>query len=112
VAELQGEWAMVSCIRSGEKLPGSFAKQGKRIIEGTQSKLYFGPQMYMQGTLSSDGPGKIRLEFSSGEAPQLGIFELDGNSLKTCMGGFGKERPGAYESTPEGGETYAVWKRV
>ena len=111
VAELQGEWAMISCVRGGERLPGSFARQGKRTISGSHFMLYFGPQLIMQGTLSSDGPGKFRLEFSSGEAPQLGIFELSGNNLKTCVGPFGGERPAACVSSKDGGETFSVWKR-
>jgi len=111
VSELQGKWAMLSCVRAGDPLPASFAKQGKRTIAGTQSTLYFGPQLFMQGTLSRDGPGAIRLQFSSGEAPQLGIFELVGDKLKTCMSAFGQQRPTAYASSKEGGETYAVWKR-
>lgn len=73
--------------------------------------LYFGPQLIMQGTLSSDGPSAFRLEFSSGEAPQLGIFELTGDNLKTRVGPFGGERPAAYASSKDGGETFSVWKR-
>ena len=102
---------MLSCVRAGDPLPASFAKQGKRTIMGTQSTLSFGPQLFMQGTLSCDGPGAIRLEFSSGEAPQLGIFELTGDKLKTCMSASGTPRPTAYASSKEGGETYSVWKR-
>lgn len=111
VPELQGDWLMVSCIRAGDAIPAAFAKQGRRTIAGTQSTLYFGSQPFMQGTLSSDGPGEIRLELSTDGAPQLGIFEFAGNKLRTCMGASGKARPTAYKSSTGGGETYAVWKR-
>lgn len=46
-----------------------------------------------------------------GEAPQLGIFELSGDNLKTCVGPFGGERPVACASSKDGGETFSVWKR-
>jgi len=111
VAELQGEWLMVSCVREGETIPAAFARQGRRTIAGTQSTLYFGSQLFMQGTLSSDGPGMIRLESSMGGAPQLGIFEFVGDTVRTCMGGSGKARPDAYVSSKGGSETYAIWKR-
>jgi len=112
VQEMQGEWTMASCIRGGETLPKSFVRQGRRTITGNQFVLYFGPQVVMQGTVSGDGPGAFRLEFSSGEEPQLGIFERAGDELKTCVGRFGDQRPSAYASSPGGGETYTVWKRA
>jgi len=111
VAELQGEWLMVFCVREGVTIPEAFAKEGRRTIDGTNSTLYFGSQLFMQGTLSCDGPGQIRLESSAGGAPQLGIFEFVGDTLRTCMGGQGKERPKSYTSTKKGGQTYVIWKR-
>ncbi|MBL8242513.1 MAG: hypothetical protein JNM66_34120 [Bryobacterales bacterium] len=112
VADLQGEWAMLSCVRAGDPLPASFARTGRRSITGDQSVLRFGSQVFMQGILTSDGPGTLRLELSTGEAPQLGIFNLSGAQLKTCMGASGNGRPAAFVSTSEGGETLATWKRL
>jgi uncharacterized protein (TIGR03067 family) len=111
VAELQGEWLMVFCVREGVAIPDAFAKQGRRTIAGMKSTLYFGSQLFMQGTLSSDGPGMIRLESATGGGPQLGIFEFVGDTVRTCMGGARKARPNTYASTKSGGETYAIWKR-
>jgi uncharacterized protein (TIGR03067 family) len=117
VPELQGQWAMISCVRSGQALPAPFIKSGKRTITGTQSTLHFGPQLYMQGHLSRDAgdPNFIKLEHTAGEAQgttQLGIFELNGASLKTCFATAGMARPALYASSAEGGETFAVWKRI
>jgi uncharacterized protein (TIGR03067 family) len=112
VEEMQGEWIMTSCVRGGETLPRSFVRQGRRVIAGNQFVLYFGPQLVMQGVLSRDGAGTFRLEFTSGEEPQLGIFERHGDELRTCVGRFGQPRPLAFSSSPAGGETFSVWKRV
>lgn len=117
VPELQGEWAMVSCLRSGEPLPAGFVQSGKRTVAGTTSILFFGNHMYMRGSLSKDsaGPTALKLEHTGGEAQgttQLGIFDLDGDTLKTCFGSAGRERPAQFASTAAGGETYTVWKRV
>lgn len=111
VAELQGEWAMVRCIRAGEPLPAAFAKQGRRRIAGVEATLRFGPQPFSHGSLLRDGDGAFRLVSSSGEAPQLGIFTISGERLRTCTGAPGMARPTVYESTKEGGETYTEWKR-
>ncbi len=111
VAALQGEWSMVRCVRAGEPLPAAFAKHGVRRVKGTSSTLHFGPQLFMQGTLTEDGPGTFRLEPSTGEGPQFGIYTVSGAKLETCTSASGKPRPASYASTTEGGETYTEWKR-
>ena len=117
VAELQGEWAMVFCIRGGEAIPADFVRSGKRTIAGIESTLRFGRQVFMQGFLSKDtaGPDALKLEHTAGEAPgttQLGIYELTGDTLKTCFSPSGRDRPAQYASTNPGGETYTVWRRL
>jgi uncharacterized protein (TIGR03067 family) len=117
VAELQGEWAMVSCMRAGQALPAPFLKSGRRAVDGIQTTLHFGPQLFMRGVLSRDAGGAnfIKLEHTGGEgqgSTQLGIFELEGDALKTCFAAAGMARPAAYASSTAGGETFTVWKRV
>lgn len=110
IPELQGEWQMVSCLRSGEPLPPSFLKNGVRKISGIETTLNFGKQLFHQGTLSQDGlPNTFELQ--SEGAPQLGIYKLDGDTLTTCLAAPGRPRPGKYESTREGGQTLTIWRR-
>ena len=116
VPELQGVWAMVECVRAGQPLPGMLVRSGKRTISGVESALHFGPQLYMQGLLSRDGGTRfLKLEHTAGElqgGTQLGIFDLDGNTLRTCFGAPGQPRPSEFSSSATGGETLSVWKRA
>lgn len=116
VSELQGEWAMVSCVRAGETLPAAFARSGRRTVQGVRSTLRFGSQIFMDGLLTADGPPRCcrlvsTLAASNGDV-QLGIFDIEGETLLTCFGAAGRPRPAKFESTREGGETCAVWTRV
>ena len=110
IPELQGEWQMGTCLRSGEPLLPSFLKSGVRKITGIETTLHFGKQLFHQGTLSQDGPPNT-FELQGEGAPQLGIYKLDGDTLTTCLAAPGHPRPGNYESTKEGGQTLTTWRR-
>jgi uncharacterized protein (TIGR03067 family) len=111
VAELQGEWKLMHCVRAGAALPGIITKAGLRRVQGTAATLHFGPTLMMQGTLTGDGPGCFVIHTADGAGPQRGIFEASGNTMKTCTGAPGRPRPTGYSSTKDGGETYSEWKR-
>jgi hypothetical protein len=42
---------------------------------------------------------------------QLGIYELDGDTLKSCFAKPGEERPTDFTSKPGEGRTLSIWKR-
>lgn len=111
IPELQGEWQMATCLRSGEPLPPSFLKTGVRKITGIETTLHFGKQLFQQGTLTQGGPANT-FELQSEGAPQLGIYERSGNTLKTCLAAPGKPRPKTWQSTKEGGETLTTWRFI
>lgn len=110
VPELQGEWAMLSCLRAGEPLPPSFVNHGVRRIQGCETTLHFGKQLFVKGQLGKDSDGSDSIRLVS-DAVQLGIYRLEGDLLHTCLGSPGKPRPTNYASTREGGETYSTWRR-
>ena len=48
--------------------------------------------------------------FTKGKT-QLGIYEVDGDTFKSCFGKPGTERPTEFTSKPGDGRTLSVWKR-
>jgi uncharacterized protein (TIGR03067 family) len=40
-----------------------------------------------------------------------GIYELDGDTLKVCLGSPGDERPSSFETKPDDGRTLIVYRR-
>lgn len=110
VPDLQGDWAMLSCLRAGEPLPPSFVVNGVRRISGCETTLHFGKQLFMKGQLGKDHDTADSIRLVS-DGVQLGIYRLEGDLLHTCLSAPGKQRPTQYESTREGGETYSTWRR-
>ena len=62
----------------------------------------------------SQKPKTIDYEMTEGFTKgkkQLGIYELEGDTFKSCFGRPGAERPSDFTSKPGDGRTLSVWKR-
>ncbi|HJZ91193.1 MAG TPA: TIGR03067 domain-containing protein [Gemmataceae bacterium] len=117
-AQLEGEWTMVSGKRDGQKLPDDFVKSGKRVAKDGVSTVTFGDPLFMKARLTID-PGKkpktIDYEVIDGQGKGktvLGIYEIDGNTVKFCFAAPDKERPTEFASKEGSGHTLSVWKRT
>jgi uncharacterized protein (TIGR03067 family) len=122
LAALQGEWSMVSGSADGQPMPEKMREQMKRICKGDEVTV--GP-----GTYSFGGAGQIffkakitldpskkpkTIDYEMIEGPtkgkkQLGIYEVEGDTLKSCFAKPGAERPTDFTSGE--GRTLSVWKR-
>jgi uncharacterized protein (TIGR03067 family) len=115
--ELAGEWTMVSGVGSGETLPASYVKSGKRVATDTEITVSYGGQVFIKARYRIDpstAPMSIDYVHIGGMAKgqtTLGIFELAGGALKTCMASPGQPRPESYASKLGDGRTSTVWKR-
>ncbi len=115
---LAGEWAMQECVRDGDPLDASMIKAGRRIASGNESRILFGPQLFMQTDYSVDAtqsPAHIEYVHTAGPSKgrrQSGIYELDGDTLRTCFSAPGQPRPTTFASTKGDGRTYAKWKLI
>jgi uncharacterized protein (TIGR03067 family) len=107
---IQGTWKVVSFQEAGRKdppPPGAFEKMGMRIViskdkytvktkEMTDAKTYRldpskSPKWFdLEGVKA---PGGVEI------GPNLGIYELNGEELKICLGRSGKARPTAFDPT-------------
>jgi uncharacterized protein (TIGR03067 family) len=116
--QLQGEWSMVSGYADGQPMPEQMLKQMKRVCKGDQTTTTMGGQTFMKAKITIDPSKKPRTidyemtdGFSKGEK-QLGIYEVEGDTFKSCFGKPGAERPADFTSKPGDGRTLTVWKRA
>ena len=117
MASLQGEWTMVSGSADGQPMPEEMLKQMKRVCKGDEATTTMAGRIYLKAKITIDPtkePKTIDYEmidgFTKGQR-QLGIYEVDGDTFKSCFGKPGAERPTDFTSKPGDGRTLSVWKR-
>jgi len=117
LAALQGEWSMVSGSADGEAMPDEMRKQMKRVCKDDIATTTMNGQMFIKAKFTLDPskkPKTIDYEmldgFTKGKK-QLGIYEVDGDTFKSCFAKPGGERPPDFTSKPGDGRTLSVWKR-
>jgi uncharacterized protein (TIGR03067 family) len=105
--ELEGEWAMQSCVQDGQKMQKTYTASMHRAFEGGNTKLYFGPKVMSQSSFSI--PAKGQIDFH--DLNQKGIYELNGDALKTATAAPGTNRPDDFAADPGAGRTVSEWRR-
>jgi uncharacterized protein (TIGR03067 family) len=76
-----------------------------------------GGQIFLKAKITIDPskkPKTIDYEMTEGFTKgkkQLGIYELDEETFKSCFGRPGTERPVDFSSNPGDGRTVSVWRR-
>ena len=116
VDQLQGTWKFVSMEHDGQPTP----KEDMPTITFEKDKFTVkaaGGQVLQAGTQVLDGsmkPKTVDATVSEGEGKgttMLGIYELDGDTLKACFDPQGKKRPTEFKSTGGSGHMLVVLKR-
>ena len=117
LAQMQGEWSMVSGSADGQAMPEVMAKQMKRVCKGDETTTTRAGQLFFKAKITIDPSKKPRTidyqmldGFNKGQK-QLGIYELEGDTFRSCFGKPGAERPTDFTCKPGDGRTLSVWKR-
>lgn len=117
-AQLQGEWKMVSGSADGQPMPEAMLSQMKRVCTNDEVTVTMAGQTYIKAKFTVDPtkqPKTIDYQMTGGFTEgkkQLGIYEMDGDTFKSCFGKPGAERPTDFTSKPGDGRTLSVWKSV
>jgi uncharacterized protein (TIGR03067 family) len=94
-----------------------FLKSMKRIAKDVYTTVMNGDQVFMKARISID-PSKspkaidyLMLAGPSKGEKQLGIYEIDGDTLRFCFASPGKMRPTEFTAKKGSGNTLSTWKR-
>src|ERR1043166_802977 len=117
LAQLQAEWSTVSGSADGQSMPDEMRKQMKRVCKGDETTTMMGDQIFMKAKFTLDPsktPKTIDYEvlegFTKGKK-QLGIYEVNGDTFKSCFSAPEAERPKDFTGEPGDHRTLSVWKR-
>ena len=118
MAALEGEWTMVSAERNGEALPEDMVKAGKRVTKAGETTVSFGETVFMKAKFTVDPSKKLKTidyEFTEGQnagKKALGIYEIDGDTVKFCFASPDMERPTDFTAKADSGRVLSVWKKA
>ena len=117
MALLEGEWSMVSGEADGISLPKETVRSAKRVAKDGMTTITMGGRVYFKAKFSIDPTKKPRaIDYTMTEGPtkgktHLGIYELDGDTVKFCFAAPGKDRPTDFTAKEGSERTLSVWKR-
>lgn len=118
MALLEGEWAMVSGEIDRQPLPEQFLKGARRVARDGETTVTINGQLFMKARFKVDPDKKPRtIDYTMTGGPstgktQLGIYDLDGDTVKFCFASPGQARPSEFATRDGSGLTLSVWKRV
>jgi uncharacterized protein (TIGR03067 family) len=114
---MQGDWTATSTVIDGRKLADDEAQGVFRTIKDDTYTLSSFDKPLGKGTFTLDATKKpktidARPASAAKETPPLlGIYEIDGDTLRLCFAGSGKERPKDFACKEGSGHTLTVWQR-
>ena len=117
MAQLQGEWSMVSGSADGQPMRDEIRKQMKRVCQGDDVTTTMGTQVILKAKITVDfskKPKTIDYQMTEGltkRKTQLGIYELDGDTFRSCFSAPGDPRPTDFTTKPGDHRTLTMWKR-
>jgi uncharacterized protein (TIGR03067 family) len=105
-AALQGEWEIVSAESNGEPPPRGLL-DGAKFAFARDKLILLGKE----GTFELDASKSPRqINIIRGKTRQIGIYELNGDSLKLCVGPA-DDRPKEFKTKPRTDHSLFILKR-
>jgi uncharacterized protein (TIGR03067 family) len=114
LAKLNGTWTMVSGSLNGQNIPADDAKNIKVILKDGKYTVKNGDNAVDEGTFEINAAKKPKtMDRVSGQNGEtlLGIYELDGETIKICFAAPDKPRPQELSGKEGEGRQVYVFKR-
>ena len=118
IGRFQGEWTMVSGAADGVPIPDYMFNQIRQVFSGAQMTGTISGTMYWKVKFAVDpskNPKTIDYEITGGPAAgakQFGIYELNDDTCKLCVGKLNGARPKNFDAARGTGNTASTWKLV
>jgi uncharacterized protein (TIGR03067 family) len=114
--KLEGKWRFVAIVSEGKDIPEDVVKAARLTISGKRFTLRMNTdtQTGIINLNPSAYPKTIEVTYNSGPErgkKALGIYELEYNKLKVCMGIVGATRPTKFVSKPQSGHVLETLMR-
>ena len=116
-AVLQGTWTCVTATIDGKPLDAKVAAKLRLVMTADRYRTERGDEVLFDSTYRLDAahdPKYIEMTGTEGEAagtPALGIYSLEGDTLKICYTMPGGHRPTTFESAPGSKAFLVTWQR-
>jgi len=108
VADLEGEWMMVSCKQDGHPMDPRFVKSARREFRGNTTTLTVGGKPLMKSRFLVNS-AMSTIDYL--DLRQEGIYKVSGDTLQTCLVVAGETRPADFTAAPGDGRTVSKWSR-
>jgi len=112
--KFEGKWKLVSADFDGKEADPENVKTASLVVTGNEFTMKIGNETH-KGKFTIDPakkPKTIDTEFTEGslkDSKVLGIYEIDGDTRKSCFAGPDKDRPTDF--TGGNGKYIWTWKR-
>jgi uncharacterized protein (TIGR03067 family) len=119
LARIQGTWQLVYAETDGKNAPAERVREVRVVIKGKSHSVYFGDEQVVHDVaFVLDPSAKPKTtDDTLNEGPEKGkkvhgIYQLDGDTLTSCVAKIDQDRPREFVTTPASGHTLRVFKRV
>src|SRR5436190_22788185 len=109
---------MVSGESNGMKLDEDRIKTARRITKDGETTIKLCDDVYMKAKFTIDPSKKLKTidyTFTEGmnkDKTALGIYEIDGDTVKFCFALPDKERPTEFSAKEDSHQVLSVWKKA
>jgi len=113
--KFQGTWQLVSAESDGKKTDKDTVAKIRVVIKGDKHTVSFDGKVIAKEVAFALDPTKKPKEVTDtlpGGKQIKGIYELDGDRLKSCVAPVGKDRPKEFSGKAGTGHTLRVFEKV